>query len=431
MGSIENNLENQAINTKQVYTMTSICQYYAIISLLCQRHLLFTKIALKYCIILSMFELISIIIDKIEVFLVGITIPILAIFGIGVQNTEELTYTPPQETQKVVEIEKPDIEQDVDKKEIVVTTQQEDDNVASQSISTIQNIISQFTPKQVDEDLNKKTRDALVNILCTTDSAGAFYPITGSGVIIDPKGVILTNAHIAQYFLLENYKYEGSMNCFIRKGAPASPAYDVEILYISPSWVKENAHQITKEKQKGTGENDFALLRINKSLTSVALPESFPYISPEPIENTAIQGTPVLIAGYPAGFLGGIAIQKNLWPVSTISNIMERYTFTVNDIDLIALGGNIAAQPGSSGGAVVSMTTRNLLGIVVTSTSADSTDDRELNAITVFHINRSILNDIGTTLSGFLSGDIKQQAQTFKETLEPTLTTLLEQELSK
>ncbi len=391
-----------------------------------------------------MLEFITALLNTLASALLGVIISVSVIFGINTdintQDTKQPAYQPKQEIQKITVKESKNIKQkeniqkegdDMNKEKVISTTTQQKDIVRTQPISTIQNIISQFIPKQIDEDLNKKTREALVNILCTTASGGVFNSITGSGVIIDSRGVILTNAHVAQYFLLENYKYENSMDCIIRNGSPASPAYDAEILYISPSWIKENAHQITKDMQKGTGENDFALLRITKSINSSPLPKTFTYLSPELVEQTAIQGTPVLIAGYPAGFLGGIAIQKNLWPVSTISKIIERYTFSANSIDLIALGGNIAAQPGSSGGAVVSMTTKNLLGIVVTSTQADSTNNRELNAVTVFHINRSISGDTGTTLLGLLDGNIEQKASVFNNTIAQTLTTLLEQELDK
>ena len=48
--------------------------------------------------------------------------------------------------------------------------------------------------------INEVTRDAIVNIFCTTKSGGSFKPITGSGVVIDKRGIILTNAHVAQYF---------------------------------------------------------------------------------------------------------------------------------------------------------------------------------------------------------------------------------------
>src|SRR3989344_252919 len=53
--------------------------------------------------------------------------------------------------------------------------------------------------------LNEQVRAAVVNILCITGSGGPLNSISGSGVIIDPRGIILTNAHVAQYFLLKNY----------------------------------------------------------------------------------------------------------------------------------------------------------------------------------------------------------------------------------
>ena len=49
------------------------------------------------------------------------------------------------------------------------------------------------------ESIDAITRPALVNILCRPRGAGPIAsPISGSGVIIDPRGVILTNAHVAQ-----------------------------------------------------------------------------------------------------------------------------------------------------------------------------------------------------------------------------------------
>ena len=77
---------------------------------------------------------------------------------------------------------------------------------------------------------------------------------TGSGVIIDPRGIILTNAHVAQNFLFENAPTFGNTDCIIRAGSPASPFYDAEILYISPSWIKENAQSFKEEDPIGTGE---------------------------------------------------------------------------------------------------------------------------------------------------------------------------------
>ena len=71
--------------------------------------------------------------------------------------------------------------------------------------------------------INEVTREALVNVFCTTKSGGSFKPTTGSGVIIDERGVILTNAHVAQYYLLEDYLVEDFVSCVIRTDSPASP----------------------------------------------------------------------------------------------------------------------------------------------------------------------------------------------------------------
>src|SRR3989344_1935480 len=51
--------------------------------------------------------------------------------------------------------------------------------------------------------INEKTRHALVNILCMPHG-GSLRPISASGVIVDPRGVILPNAHVAQYVLLSH-----------------------------------------------------------------------------------------------------------------------------------------------------------------------------------------------------------------------------------
>ena len=58
--------------------------------------------------------------------------------------------------------------------------------------------VATTTPVFSSEELNLKARRALVNILCTTKRGGLFSPISGSGVFIDPRGVILTNAHVGQ-----------------------------------------------------------------------------------------------------------------------------------------------------------------------------------------------------------------------------------------
>lgn len=296
---------------------------------------------------------------------------------------------------------------------------------------TISSFVPPMTTAPDPEMLNEQARAALVNILCVAETDSMLGSITGSGIIIDPRGIIITNAHIGEYFLLENYPRKNSLDCVIRTGAPAAIAYDAELLYISPQWVRDNAHTITDENPEGTGENDFALLRITSSRTQVPLPPQFRFIAPDTSDETLVKGSPVLLASYPAGFLGGIIIQKELWPASAVSSIMQVFTFKTGSIDLISVGGSVIAQKGSSGSGVIDMRTSKMTALVSTTSAGDTTAMRDLNAITLAHVNKSIFMDLGIELQTFLAGDPIAQAALFSQTLFPTLRELLTQTLKK
>ncbi|HEY0221031.1 MAG TPA: trypsin-like peptidase domain-containing protein, partial [Candidatus Paceibacterota bacterium] len=152
------------------------------------------------------------------------------------------------------------------------------------------------------EKVNTFARKAIVNILCST-KGGELSPISGTGVVISSKGVVLTNAHIAQYFLLKDFKQKDYVGCVIRTGSPAYPEYKVELMYISPTWIGQNRKLLKEEAPKGTGENDFAFLRITGKIDGSKLPESFSYVIPNIRESIDLD-EPVLLVSYPAGFLG-------------------------------------------------------------------------------------------------------------------------------
>lgn len=278
------------------------------------------------------------------------------------------------------------------------------------------------------EEINDRARAALVNIYCTTESGGSSRLYTGSGVIIDSRGIVLTNAHVAERFLIENAPTFGATDCIIRGGSPASPLYDGELLYISPSWIKENAAALREENPRGTGEHDFALLRITRSLRKdVPLPAQFSYLTPEFDRDNIEVGTSVLLASYPAGFLGSIAVQKDLYQTSTIAQIKKLFTFENGSVDLFSVGGNIISQKGSSGSGVVSLNTGRILGIVVTSNYGATTAERDLHAIVFAHMSESMKQDTDSTLEQFLSGDPATEAASFVNTISPALLQILSQ----
>lgn len=239
-------------------------------------------------------------------------------------------------------------------------------------------------------------RAALVNIICYAPAGSRLRSISGSGVVVDSKGIILTNAHIAQNFLLA----DRNVSCTIRAGSPAIDKYKASLIYIPSAWVSANAKILTETDPSGTGEYDFAFLAISKSTTRDELPSSFSSIplatSPSNI------GTPVVIASYGAQFLESSQIQSSLFPTIVFGSVKDVFTFATNTIDVLALGGSAAAQEGSSGGGVSNINSE-LVGTITTSTTKGTTDTRKLDAITSSYIRAAYASETGNALDFLLA----------------------------
>ena len=279
-------------------------------------------------------------------------------------------------------------------------------------------------------DLNATVRGAVVNILCTTAGGGALNPISASGVVIDQRGIIMTNAHVAQYLLLKNYPSPGSIQCIARTGSPAQPAYTLDLLFISPSWIANNAQKIDDAKPTGNGEHDYAFLAVTgfTAAPDVPVPAQFPSLPL--IASSPRIGNEVLLAGYPAGFLGGITIQKELYAVSAPARIQQLYTFGTVNADLFSIGGSIVAQQGSSGGAVAVANAKSpsgaaLLGLIVTSSDATNTAGRDLRALSTEYIIRDFESERGIPLADYLGSDLLQEKALFELNTKPTLSAAL------
>ncbi len=280
------------------------------------------------------------------------------------------------------------------------------------------------------EALNATVRGAIVNIYCITRGGGYLHPISGSGVMIDTRGVVLTNAHVAQYLLLKDYPAEDNIQCTIRTGAPARNTYTARLLYLPPQWLAENARQITVETPLGTGEHDYAFLMITGATNGSSTPSSvaaLPMSANEPSESDQ-----VLLAAYPAGFLSGQSIQSDLYMSSALSTVKKLYSFNGGEtVEAFSLGGSVVAQSGSSGGAVVEMRNGRLIGLISTEINADSTSERDLRAISVKHIDQSLAKVGLGGITGLLTGDIAAQANTFNAQTAPALTQMLVEALKK
>ncbi len=249
-------------------------------------------------------------------------------------------------------------------------------------------------------------RGALVNIVCYAPAGSRIRSISGTGVIIDPKGIILTNAHVAQSFLLAK---EG-VGCSIRTGGPAKTAYKASLLFISPAWVTAHASLLTQASATGTGEFDFALLGITQSATDTPLPSSFSFV-PLAVSAPAV-GTPVVIASYGAQFLAATQIQTALFPTIVFGSVKDVFTFGTNTVDILALGGSAAAQEGSSGGGVADMNGL-LVGTITTSTIEGDTSTRSLNAISATYVRSDYATEAGQSLSTLLAQPISLSVAQF------------------
>ncbi|MHB1163281.1 MAG: S1 family peptidase [Minisyncoccota bacterium] len=266
---------------------------------------------------------------------------------------------------------------------------------------------------------SRALRGALVNILCYAPAGSPLHSILGSGVFIDSKGIILTNAHVAQYFLLA----DRGVSCTIRTGSPAVDTYKASLIYLSPAWAHANAHVLTQVEPIGTGEYDFALLAVTRSTTGVVLPATFPFV---PLSKTpSTIGTPVIIASYGAQFLATNQIQSSLFPTIVFGSVKDVYTFAVNSTDILALGGSAAAQEGSSGGGVADAS-GSLVGSITTSTIQGATDTRSLYAITSSYIRSEYAREMGSPLDTLLSQSTDFSVNDFAPkipTLEAVITT--------
>lgn len=302
---------------------------------------------------------------------------------------------------------------DKPKSQISTTTQASSDTAIA---SRVQNPYN--TPPESFDTVNVAARSALVNVLCQSRS-GALQPISGSGVIIDPRGVILTNAHVAQYVLLSE-DAAVDLSCVIRTGSPARDSYTAEVLYIPPAWVDAHAQDIKTAHALGTGEHDYALLRIVGTSGGSPLPAIFPYLPYDTREAVAFQGDSVLGAAYPAEFIGGALALTNLNAVSSVSQINQLLTFGTSSVDVLSLGGVIEAQSGSSGGPVANAW-GYLVGIITTTSEAATTAQRDLRAITIGYIDRDLRAQTDSGIESFLQGDLAAKEADFNTRIAPAL----------
>ena len=280
----------------------------------------------------------------------------------------------------------------------------------------------------VESGLNHTVKDpllAIVNIFCTFTTPTTIRTTTGTGFFIHSNGVILTNAHVAQYLLLEKTGLLGNAECLVRTGNPARAEYQAELLYIPPTWIKKNASLIDNKAPSGTGERDYALLYVSNSVTRAPLPAQFPALAINTdLLPVTIKGSQITASGYPATDLIKNGAKSPLLPKTATTSISDLYTYGSNYADVFSIkGSNVGAQ-GSSGGPILA-DNGQVIGMIVTRGNDETDGPGSLRAITLSHIDRTIKEETGFSLDNNLNGNIEKRSQVFSETLAPFLVEIL------
>ena len=268
--------------------------------------------------------------------------------------------------------------------------------------------------------------EAIVNIFCTFRGTDYVRTTTGTGFFIDADGVIMTNAHVAQFLLLAEAEASGEAQCIIRSGNPASPQYTAGLLYIPPAWVQENVGELYEAQPMGTGERDYALLYVEGMVDDQPLPTTFPALPfSSELLSTRMRDASVVVAGYPARDLLAQGSSVDLIPRSADTSVSELFTFGSNRADIFSIRGSVVGEQGASGGPVLN-SDGEVIGMITT--RGDDTVDGagSLRAITLSHVHRTMLEETGFSLAENLDGNLALRSQVFANTLTPFLLSILQ-----
>lgn len=234
-------------------------------------------------------------------------------------------------------------------------------------------------PPPADRDLYERLWPTVIQVFCSTPRE----LFSASGVIINERGLVLTNAHVADIV-----RKAGETNCQARHGNPADPFAAIEIVYAADTSRKIPATQVP--------QRDIAFLRLAEVLA--------PFKSAELAIAEVVTGASLLTLGYPSEFLQGVA-------ASAHSNLVFSRLSVADTVDIDGDGstaegyvfhGGIVLQQGSSGTALFTPDGK-VIGLIFATTKGTTTAQRDGIALMTPYIDRILRLETGQGMTEFIA----------------------------
>ncbi len=343
-------------------------------------------------------------------------------FFIPFQDAFRFTTDPDKD---LISIEPPDIENNVS---VPVEVTQSPPTITNQpaipinqnppaqtQTGNLNNNLTLPIPAQIDPTLERYSvagnltsiAEVSVNIICLQTTGSFVTASTGSGVIISPNGVVVTNAHVAQLILLEKVGFD--IECSVYRASNKDKGYSAEIVFLPPEWVIENPDTLKNPNPMGTGEHDYALILIYEN--NIRNLNVFPYAGVNLDVNLYDIDLPILISGFPGGPLNVHSLRSAGVFRTDNSKITDLFTFSSREPTVFSTERTIVAERGASGGGIFNG--GSLVGITVTIAQQDG--GYRINALTTSYINSAIFSSMGMNLLQILGSDPRLLVQRFRD----------------
>lgn len=265
------------------------------------------------------------------------------------------------------------------------------------------------------------TRNVLVHIICLEKTKTYTRMSSGSGVLISSSGIILTNAHVTYPFLFSSQFEADIYSCSVRPESIPNFGYNAELVYFPIDWLKTNKDIIKDPAPIGTGEDDYAILRITTPLGPTPRSSTFEHALVETTVDDLKKDISATVAGYPSTNTGVFDLDIRPGLSTAITRILDYFTFSGRSYDVLQTDVNTVAKRGSSGGGV--FVEPNLYGLIVT-TNANSKGSY-INALTIPYIKKDFEDDTGIDFDEFINSSHELLKLRFNTTYKNTIKSII------